>query len=861
MLKNFIIDIYTQLYNFITIVFCISLILLYYLYHGISFESIKINNNITLENVYISLSKKTIIENININNIETYKIDINKTIKNNFKNIKYLYYLNYLNELEIKNININNIPTKINYKKNKIKFINKYLNIDINKINDNEFKINNINNQNIKLYDGTINILNNNIIIKTNLDIKNIKGNLKLNYNFNNKINYFYKSENFTHKDFIEIKNSFNFPYYLNEWIFDKNKSETFKINNINGTWNINDKLKNNIYNIKADIYVKNVEYIADYDLSPFKSKERFLTINNDELEIKTDIINYKNEKIKNTKIYLGNFSHPIDFYVKIMVKKNKRFFYKELQEFLKLFNINIGLIQKSGFINFDFSILSIPEHNNEFIFNGEFEFENVIFNSFNKNIFVKNGTLKIINNEIINLYNSDIIIDDILYMNNINFNILPYKSLIKGNIEKTLLKTHTNNFKKLNKDLDFKFNFEDMKVSIPYYDVEAKIDLDKTFINFNNLVKIQKDLPIIYNLKLDSQLNNKLNIELDNITKNITGYFKLNTLYDFIKLDNKILKELNGKFIIKENDFSILLNNKIKILNDKNKIIINGNDIILDLNKLNIEDIKIKTNENKLYEDIIININDYKIHYQDFNIDFKTLKGNYNIFNKFLVLKLEKDSKILDVEYYKDKINIKGKNVKIKDINFKINNSTIDINEGVFNFDITKENNIMKGNVQFNDIYVNNVKTLNNIVSFIDTIPSLIIFKDPGFTDNKFKFENGEFYFNYDIKNSILDFFNVKAYNKTLNYFSDLIHIDFNKNIINSNIKINLLKNFSKILSEIPILSYILIGEDDNVSIFLSLNGNLDNSDIDLKLLENFATTPINIIKRTLYSPIYLLK
>ena len=83
---------------------------------------------------------------------------------------------------------------------------------------------------------------------------------------------------------------------------------------------------------------------------------------------------------------------------------------------------------------------------------------------------------------------------------------------------------------------------------------------------------------------------------------------------------------------------------------------------------------------------------------------------------------------------------------------------------------------------------------------------------------------------------------------------------IDLNNMTINSDIKLIFLKDYSKIVGIIPVVNYVLLGNNNRVETQVNLFGDLDNPKISTNLTKDTFSIPMNIAKRILSSPSMLL-
>lgn len=141
--------------------------------------------------------------------------------------------------------------------------------------------------------------------------------------------------------------------------------------------------------------------------------------------------------------------------------------------------------------------------------------------------------------------------------------------------------------------------------------------------------------------------------------------------------------------------------------------------------------------------------------------------------------------------------------------------------------------------------------RLLNNILAFINTVPSLATFSLPNY--NAYGLPVSEAYAHFNYKNDT-----VSVDNFTLN--SPEIKIvgeggaDLNNNTLNG--KLTLKTDIGSKLGKIPLVGYILLGNDGSVSTTLTLSGNLDKPKIETSIAKEAVTAPFNILKRTVIYP-----
>jgi hypothetical protein len=146
----------------------------------------------------------------------------------------------------------------------------------------------------------------------------------------------------------------------------------------------------------------------------------------------------------------------------------------------------------------------------------------------------------------------------------------------------------------------------------------------------------------------------------------------------------------------------------------------------------------------------------------------------------------------------------------------------------------------------------------LTNVIALINTIPSLAQFRNPGFTAKGFLVEKGvaEIYFS-----------DGKLFLGSLRLIgtnTDILAqgtIDFNTEEVDIYASIESIKSVSNLLSKIPIVGYIVLGDNLAINNTIHISGTINDPQIDTQTLEDAVFYPLNIIKRTLTLPIKMFE
>lgn len=168
----------------------------------------------------------------------------------------------------------------------------------------------------------------------------------------------------------------------------------------------------------------------------------------------------------------------------------------------------------------------------------------------------------------------------------------------------------------------------------------------------------------------------------------------------------------------------------------------------------------------------------------------------------------------------------------------------------GSFDFSVEGKTKEYGGVLYMKETTVLDYKLLNNILAFINTVPSLVTFSLPGYSTNGLKVK--EAYLNFKAKDGIYNLSDIFLESKELSILGKG-EADFNKESID--VKLNLKTDLGSDASQIPLVGYILF-DKESVSTGLNLKGDLNDPKIETRLVRDMAVAPINIIKRTLSLP-----
>ena len=153
------------------------------------------------------------------------------------------------------------------------------------------------------------------------------------------------------------------------------------------------------------------------------------------------------------------------------------------------------------------------------------------------------------------------------------------------------------------------------------------------------------------------------------------------------------------------------------------------------------------------------------------------------------------------------------------------------------------------------NNTTIVDYKLLNNILAFVNTIPSLVTFSLPNYNKDGLYVKNA--YLNFSSRNGLMNISNLYLNSKELKIVGKgTANIKQNK----INLLLNLKTDLASDVSKIPLVGY-LIFDGKSLSTTLKVTGKLNNPKIQTQLAKDIVVAPLNIIKRTLTLPYRLIK
>jgi len=563
-------------------------------------------------------------------------------------------------------------------------------------------------------------------------------------------------------------------------------------------------------------------------------------TVTDAKINIKSKTASAKKAVYNNVKAYNIKYAdNKIIFYSNSLFDRNIKNILK------KLLDIDVPVVQIKGKNHIE----TVIKFNNNIESSTRISTYNSILKLFDFNLTVPQAKLHITNTELtFDTYNSKL---DLAKDIKLKYSGKGFIDFIKGNLT-------------MNGKVDFKIekiiNLKNFKenIRINFDDGKLYAKNSHLFIDFKlNQLIINPLKPLLPFTPFDLIVKNGIMlVTLGKTTKIITYFLFKHPL--FFKHANT---PVNNKDLIERMFLYIKAGDDINISNKKIHITIRNSKIKMNLNTLDINlyplekllNNKNSKNSNTSYTIDISTVNSniiYKMHkflseHANLHYDAKKLTFN-SVYKKSSVKGYTKNNYLL----------LEGKNFSTEEFNAfmpKLNFFSF------INLDfimVKSPDNFYTGKIYINKATVRELKSLNNIIAFINTVPSLLSLSSPGFSAKGYKIKNG--YINYLLYKKILYIKQAKIIGKNIDFYAKG-YIDFNKNYIYLKTQANLKMKYKKIPIIGKGMSYLFFGKDGNIDIKMVVKGNLNNPEVKKDIGKEILLSPFKLFQRAITLPFNL--
>ncbi|WP_459861161.1 YhdP family protein [Campylobacter concisus] len=658
-------------------------------------------------------------------------------------------------------------------------------------------------------------------------------------------------------KNFIdELDRRIELNSEVKNWIYGYIVADDYELKEINGKANL---AKNDFYlnDLNATANTKNLLVKFEKGLPAVNVGEANITLKNSKL--KFDLISpiYKGKKLDGSSVAINNIFDEKSANLELLIK-TKSIYDEAINEILKTYKIIVPVRQLSGKMDASLKILiKLDEKSLEnfdeksVIANGEFKLSDAILEIAGSKFNAKSALVKLINTTNLSIDATGFGLDFFKANAKADINLQKSTGEIKGVIESFDLK------EKNDEILAFK--------NEPF---SAFLDFSKADETLLKLEPFGLDMSFGSESKIATK-NSKFFIENSPVLKQngVRGF-------DELSIKSKDFTDL--EIFAKEANFDLpfLDKNGSKYENDDLKILVSKAGVKVDSasKKLSL-DIKEKAINVKTKDLNLLVLDDNKTSEQSTPLELLAKNGDIILrdLNKtlpFASFSAEKKGKSTSlnglaqqgrVGYFNDEKSI---NLDATDISGEFINDLFGIKSfegGKFRLKLLGENSKnFKAEVRFFDTFLKDYIFYQRLLSFLNSVPSLLSFKTPDFNDKGFTVKNGKILLTRN--GDMIEFLAIEMIGTSAD-IGGRGTIDLKSKKINIDLELKLLKDASSIINKIPLVNQIILGKDRSLSTVIAIRGTTNKPEYSTQILQDALLSPLKIIRNVIQAPFLIFE
>ncbi|WP_462106691.1 YhdP family protein [Campylobacter concisus] len=658
-------------------------------------------------------------------------------------------------------------------------------------------------------------------------------------------------------KNFIdELDRRIELNSEVKNWIYGYIVADDYELKEINGKA---DLAKNNFYlnDLNATANTKNLLVKFEKDLPAVNVGEANITLKNSKL--KFDLISpiYKGKKLDGSSVVINNIFDEKSANLELFIK-TKSIYDEAINEILKAYKIIVPVRQLSGKMDASLKILiKLDEKSLEnfdeksVIANGEFKLSDAVLEIAGSKFNAKGALVKLINT-------TNLSIDAT------GFGLEFFKANAKADIN---LQKSTGEIKGMIESFDLKEKNDEI-LAFKNEPFSAFLDFGKADETLLKIEPFGLDMSFGSESKIATK-NSKFLIESSPVLKQngVRGFDELSIKSkDFTDLEI-FAKEVNF-------DLPFLDKNGSKYENDDLKILVSKAGVKVDSasKKLSL-DIKEKAINVKTKDLNLLVLDDNKTSEQSTPLELLAKNGDIILrdLNKtlpFASFSAEKKGKSTSlnglaqqgrVGYFNDEKSI---NLDATDISGEFINDLFGIKSfegGKFRLKLLGENSKnFKAEVRFFDTFLKDYIFYQRLLSFLNSVPSLLSFKTPDFNDKGFTVKNGKILLTRN--GDMIEFLAIEMIGTSAD-IGGRGTIDLKSKKINIDLELKLLKDASSIIDKIPLVNQIILGKDRSLSTVIAIRGTTDKPEYSTQILQDALLSPLKIIRNVIQAPFLIFE
>ncbi|WP_249291500.1 AsmA-like C-terminal domain-containing protein [Campylobacter curvus] len=841
--------------KFFIILFISFIILLKY---GIKVGSFELGG-VNLDQLYIKLDKKLIVRAQNIK-IPSIKKEEQKDSSDYLLSItdSAVWLDRLFEEISLNNVQIGDTKIKILYKDDIFFVDSPYFGIDVRFSKESQNGVDTFSVQNLALKDFNVTING-----SGSADIKHKKyafvGDF-VSHELSGKIEIALANEIIRYraldikadslKNFIAaLDEKFDLSDDVKNWIYGYIIAQEYTVNEMNGKFDLKNE---NFYlnDLNATAVAKNLKVKFEKTLDAVDVEQANITLKDGKLYF--DLINpvYQKRQLNGSDLVIYNIFDEKTAGLSLNIK-TRSLYDGVINDILKAYGIKIPINQTAGKMDADLN-LDIKFDTSQVIANGEFKPTDATIDIAGAKFKSKSADVKLINSDRLSIVAKDFGMDffkaDARTMLDLNTSTGHIKGMIKelalngGGEEILALKD-----KELDAQLDF--SGKETKLKLVNFGIDMSFG-DENAISAQNGDELLKYSPLLQSVGVKN---------LANLSVKTKDFENLDIEAKGVKFDLPFYKKDGSRY--DSDDFTIKVGkNAVSGLTASGsaRFIAQNKDVNITTNDLNLRVDTNSTDEAK-EQNFTLNLHakNADIVIADIN---KTLPFvNFSATKKGSSISLNGLPKQGRVGLFKDK---KSLNLDATDISGEFVNQLFGIQSfegGKFRLKIVgSSSKEFKGEARFYGTHLRDYIFYQRLLSFLNSIPSLLSLKTPDFNDKGFTIENGKILF--EKNGSVINFLAIELVGSSAD-IGGRGTIDLDTKKINIDLELKILKDASSIIDKIPLVNQIILGKDRSLSTVIAIRGTTDKPEYSTQVLQDTLLSPLKLIRNVLQAPFLIFE
>ena len=833
---------------------------------------IKINDfefyGVKLEQLYIKLDKKIIVRAKQIK-LPSFKKDVaqkssDERLLNLSQGVDYLD--TFFQEISLESVQIgDDFKIKILFLDDIFFVDSPYLNIDIKFQNEQQNGVDRFIVRNLSFKDFNVSISGEGSANFDNDDYK-FDGNFT-SHELNGKLSFALKDTLLTYKaydvnagsikDFIaELDSRIHLNSEVKNWIYGYIVADDYHLNEINGKA---DLAKNDFYlnDLNATANAKNLLVKFDKGLPAVNVAEANITLNNSKLKFDLTAPVYKGKKLDGSNVAINNIFDEKSANLELFIKTNS-IYDEAINEILRAYKINVPVRQLSGKMDAGLKILiKLDEKSLEnfdeksVIANGDFKISDAVLDIAGSKFNAKSALVKLVNTSVLNIDASGFGLDFFRANAKADINLQKSTGEIKGVIESFDLKEKNDEILAFKNEpftalLDFSKPSK-TTLSIEPFGLNLSFG-DESVIATKNSEFIMQNSPVL-------KQNGVLGFE--DVSIKSKDFINLEILAKGLKFDMPFLDKNGSKY--DSDDFLITVSKAgVKVQSASKKLSLNIAEKGIEAKSNNLNLLVLDDNNTKeqgtpleLFAkngDIILKDLNKTLPFTSFSAEKKGKSTSLN--------GLAKQGR---VGYFSDEksINLDATDISGEFINGLLGTKSFE--GGKFRLKMLGENSKnFKAEVRFFGTYLKDYIFYQRLLSFLNSVPSLLSFKTPDFNDKGFTVKNGKILLTR--KGDVIEFLAIEMIGTSAD-IGGRGTIDLKSKKINIDLELKILKDASGIIDKIPLINQIILGKDRSLSTVIAIRGTTEKPEYSTQILQDALLSPLKIIRNVLQAPFLIFE